>query len=155
MRNLNIHKLQKSLNKLCETLNSLYSINSGGCCYVAYLISKWLDKFNIRYQLVIYNYSKKDVLGISCEVQSMRVNKSPHSSVTRRYSCAHYCLLIIEGGYVNKGDVSGLKRHSISGITNKNIRWVYRTGCWNKMYDTRNNRVVKNMINSFFKNYEE
>lgn len=155
MRNLNIHKLQESLNKLCETLNSLYSINSGGCCYVAYLISKWLDRFGIDYQLVIYDYKKRSTLGISYEVQNMRRGQSSCNSVSGSNSCEHYCLLIIGGGYVNRGDVTGLKQYSISGITNKNIRWIYRTGYWNKMYNTRNNRVVKNMINSFFKNYEE
>lgn len=153
MQNLNVHRLRKSLNILCKTLDDLYGINSGGCCYVAYLISKWLDRFSINYQLVIYDDYKRNTIAISYEIHNMRRNYSMYNSASGRYCCCHYCIFIIGGGYVNRGDITGLKQHSISGITNKNIRWLYNTGNWNKMYDIKNNKALRNIIGKFFKNY--
>lgn len=121
MRNLNVYHLQKFLNILCETLNSLYNVNKGGCCYVAYLISKWLDRFGIDYLLAIYDYRRRNTLSISYEVQNMRREQSLYDSVSGSNSFVHYCLLIVGGGYINKGDVSGLKQYLVSEVTNRSI----------------------------------
>lgn len=153
MRSLNVHSLRRSLNKLCFFLDDLYCINSGGCCYIAYIISKHLDKLGIDYNLSVYNFESKNKSDIVKEVTNM-LRSNNNNSVIGMNTCEHYCLYITGGGYVNKGDVSGLKQYSVEGITCKNIGWIYKHGFWNKRYDTRNNKVVKGIIDSFFKAYE-
>ena len=76
MRLVNVHNLKHSLDCLCSCLDKLYSINSGGCCYVAYLIACHLDKLRVKYDLVIYDYKRKDGACINSEVQNMYLPNS-------------------------------------------------------------------------------
>lgn len=145
--------MRTSLDMLCSYLDQLYDINSGGCCYVAYLIAAHLDKIGINYSLAIYNDSSKNIVNITQEVVSM-IKSNSYESVVGNQTCDHYCLSIVGGGYVNKGDVVGLKKHLVKGITCKNIKWIYRNGFWNDQYDTNNNRNIKRLIDSFFRKYE-
>lgn len=55
MRQLNVHKLVRNLNELCDNLVKEYDVNCGGCCYVAYEIAKHLDRFHISYELRVLN----------------------------------------------------------------------------------------------------
>lgn len=151
MRLVNVHDLKHSLDCLCSYLDKLYSINSGGCCYIAYLIACHLDKLKVKYDLVIYDYKRKDEACINSEVQNMCLP----NSVTGKQTCEHYCISISGGGVVNKGDVTGLKKYIVKGITNKNLKWLYKNGYWNRMYNRDNNKCVKGMINSFFSKYEK
>lgn len=150
MRTINVHGLKHSLDQLCQCLDRLYSINSGGCCYIAYLIACHLDRLNVKYDLVIYDYRKKDEANVNNDI----LNMSLLNSITGNQTCEHYCISISGSGVVNKGDVSGLKKHVVKGITSSNLKWIYRNGDWNKMYSRSNNRCVKGIINSFFLNYE-
>lgn len=43
------------LNYTAYELDRLYNINSGGCCYLAYKIAYWLEKYGIEYYFVIQN----------------------------------------------------------------------------------------------------
>ena len=60
------------LNNLCQKLDILYDINNGGCCYVAYKIAKQLDKLNIKYELVVFDYISKNKSLTSKEVINKR-----------------------------------------------------------------------------------
>lgn len=148
---VNIHDLKHSLDCLCDCLDKLYSINSGGCCYVAYLIACHLDKLKVKYDLVIYDDKRKNKSYINSEVIHMYLP----NSVTGKQTCVHYCISISGGGVVNEGDVTYLKKYVIRDITSRNLKWLYRNGNWNKMYNRDNNKYVKGMINSFFSKYEK
>lgn len=150
MRTINNSKFRHSLNCLCNCLNNLYDINNGGCCYVAYLIAYHLDKLNIRYNLVIYDYIKKDERKIEYEI----LNRHIPNSITGINTCDHYCISI-SGDIINKSDSSYLEKHVIKNVTNKNIKWIYKKGNWNKMYDRNNDKFVRRMINLFFSKYEQ
>ena len=150
MHSVNIHNLKRSLDCLCNYLNKLYNINNGGCCYIAYLIAYHLDKLSIKYNLIIYDDEKRDKFRVISEVQNMYLP----NSVSGKQTCMHYCISISGGGIVNKGDVTFLKKYVITDITSKNLKWLYKTGDWNKMYNRDNNKYVKDQINSFFLGYE-
>ena len=151
MRLVNVHDLKYSLDCLCSCLDKLYSINSGGCCYVAYLIACHLDKLRIKYDLVIYDYKRKDEACINSKVQNMCLP----NSVTGKRTCEHYCISISGGGVVNEGDVTYLKKYVVRNITSRNLKWLYRNGDWSEMYNRDDNEYVKGMINSFFSKYEK
>lgn len=154
MRQLNIHHLKNSLDTLCDCLHNLYNINYGGCCYIAYLIARHLDRLKIRYTLVIYDYNYRNSSNINKEVVSMSKSFSNDSSVTGFNTCSHYCILLVGGGCVNRGDVIGLRRYKIDNINCKNIKWIYKNGAWNSDYNTKNNKIIKGIVDSFFKDYE-
>jgi len=42
------------LNELCEKLDTQYSINFGGCCFVCYCIAKLFEQYNIYYKLTVF-----------------------------------------------------------------------------------------------------
>lgn len=154
MRNLNIHSLCKSINRLCEFLNEEYNINCGGCCFIASILAEHLDRLKIPYDLIAYDYLGKDVDYIQHEVSTKVKNKSYRKSVTGNHTCNHYCLFIEGAGEINSGDFEGCVRHVIKDVQSSNIRWIYRNGEWNIDYDTDNNKVIKNIVKSFFKSYE-
>lgn len=157
MRNINLRNLKQSLDHLCYCLNSLYDINYGGCCYVAYLIACHLDKLKVKYDLVIYDYDypNKDKSMMNYEIRNMCVP----NSVTGKYTSDHYCISIANAGTVNSiivdFDDSNAKRYVIKDITSRNIKWLYRKGHWNDVYNHQNDKYVRGMINLFFSKYEQ
>ena len=128
----------------------------GGCCYLASLIAKHLDKLNIKYDLIIYDNYSRNRENIKCEVISRRRNKGLNNSVTGRYSCNHYCIRLRGAGVINgNGDYAEEHRYSIPNISYKNIRWIYKNSRWNKCYKVQYNKTIKNIVKEFFKNYEK
>lgn len=96
MRFINIDNLKCSLDYLCNFINKLYNINNGGCCYLAYLIACHLDRLKIKYDLIIYDYRKKDENCINDDV----INMYLPSSVTGKQTCDHYCISVLNGGII-------------------------------------------------------
>lgn len=156
MRNLSYYSLLKNLNSLCRFLDETYNVNMGGCCYLASLIAKHLDKLNIKYDLIIYDNYSRNRENIKYEVISRRRNKGLNNSVTGRYSCNHYCIRLRGAGVINgNGDYTEEHRYSIPNISYKNIRWIYKNSRWNKCYKVQYNKTIKNIVKEFFKNYEK
>lgn len=156
MRNLSYYSLLKNLNSLCRFLDETYNINEGGCCYLASLIAKHLDKLNIKYDLIIYDSYSRNRENIKCEVINRRRNKGLNNSVTGYYSCNHYCIRLRGAGVINgNGDYTEEHRYSIPNISYKNIRWIYKNSRWNKCYQVQYNKTIKNIVKEFFKDYEK
>ena len=154
MRNLNIHSLCRSINRLCDFLNEEYNINYGGCCFIASLIAEHLDRLKISYNLIVYDYFEKDVDYVQHEILTKVKNKSYRKSVIGNNTCFHYCLFIEGAGEINSGDFNDCIRYVIKDVQCSNIRWIYRNGKWNKNYDIYNNKSIKNIVKSFFRRYE-
>lgn len=156
MRNLNIHSLRKSINTLCRFLDKEYYVNCGGCCFIASVIAKHLDRLGISYKLIAYDYFDKDLDFVQYEVSNKVKNKSILKSVTGNHTCNHYCLFIEGAGEINTGNIDNesLVRYEIQVVNSSNIRWIYKNGEWNNDYDTNNNKTIKNIVKSFFRQYE-
>lgn len=149
MHKLNVHNLVKRLNELCDKLDSKYYVNFGGCCYLASVIAYHLDKLGIEYRLVIYSNELKNPLYINHEVYSKIKNfRSELNSVSGYNNCNHYTLYIKGAGIINPGH--GRHKYYVDGITASNIKWIYRVSSWNTDYNRRDNRKIRNIINSFF-----
>lgn len=143
MQTINIKELRDSLNILCKELDLNYNINSGGCCYIAYLIASQLDRLKIRYNLVVYSFCDFDQYDFN---QAILNNKN-------WYTCEHYCLSICRNGFVNRGTGLYDNRYIIRNVNSKHIKWIYKHGSWNDCYNISNNKIIKNIINSFFLKY--
>lgn len=154
MRNLNVHDLKRSLDCLCNCLQDLYNVNYGGCCLIAYYMALHLDKLGVNYKLVVYDKIKRQERSINQEVVSMVKAGDISHSITGSNTCNHYCIYLVGGGIVNRGEIDGDFKHTIHSLRARNIKWIYKSGSWNKRYNTSNNESVKGIIDSFFKKYE-
>lgn len=155
MRKLNIHNLVKELNLLCSELQEQYSINHGGCCYLAYLISAELERFGVEYDLVVYDYYKRNRSCVEHEVINCNRNKKLEESITGKHTCDHYCLRIRGAGIVNlHNEDNGNNEYIIPEVPSKNIKWLYKRGRWNMCYSTKNNKIVRKLVKEFFKKYD-
>ena len=155
MRKLNVHSIAKQLNRLCQKLSEEYSINFGGCCFIACEIAKHFDRLGLKYELRIYDDFDKNQKAINLEVRSKHRNKSDSESVVGCYSCFHYFLWLEGAGAINEEAAyfEGYKAYSISNINHTHIRWIYKISAWNNEYNTSNNPKIKKIINSYFKSY--
>lgn len=157
MRSLNCHSLLTSLDALCRFLDDAYDVNSGGCCFLASIIAKHLDRIGLDYELVIYDSYLKDISSIEYEVINRHRNRSKEHSVTGPYCCNHYCIHLKGAGIINSGcnEYGDKYKYIIPDITFKNIRWIYKLGGWNECYEIRHNKTIKNIVKEFFKEYEK
>lgn len=125
------------LNKLCKKLDLEYKINKGGCCFIAYVISKQLEKLNIPYELVVYDDEDR------CDLDT--------DSLTFDETANHYCIKILKQGIVNQGNCNDEDYNVYNIKLNSNdLEYIYNNGSWNRMYDSKNNQTIENIINNFF-----
>lgn len=125
------------LNKLCKKLDLEYKINKGGCCFIAYVISKQLEKLNIPYELVVYDDEDR------CDLDT--------DSLTFDETANHYCIKILKQGIVNQGNCNDEDYNVYNIKLNSNdLEYIYNNGSWNRMYDSKNNHTIENIINNFF-----
>lgn len=154
MRQLNVHRIVTDLNLLCEQLERDYNINRGACCYVAYVIAKHLDKFHIKYNLQVTDCYSKNEDGINREVQQRMKNTCGEDSVVGMNTCIHYYLNVSGGGNVNEGEPDDDEIvYTITEVNHRNIGWIYKHGSWNRCYKRKNNKLIKNLISSYFRQY--
>ena len=129
------------LNKLCKKLDLEYKINKGGCCFIAYLISKQLEKLNIPYELVVYDDEYR------CDLDT--------DSLTFDETANHYCIKILKQGIVNQGNCNDEDYNVYNVKLNSNdLEYIYNNGSWNHMYDSKNNHTIENIINNFFMQFK-
>ena len=118
------NNLFTSLNKLCNNLDNVYNINSGGCCYVAACLAEQLELHNIPFKVIYYNL----------------------------WSC-HYAIKVSDR-YLNRCDYRKKEITEIYNISSKELFDIYNKNNWNKSYNIDNNKIVKLYIVTMFKNYE-
>lgn len=118
--------LIKKLNYLASELDRRYSMNSGGCCYFAYLIAEWLEAYDIEYRFIIQDDGPID--GVSGK---------------------HYCLQIMPSKlFINK--LSKYSHIKTTQLASGQIFSYYRKSNWSEKYDICNNAVVKKAIDNIF-----
>lgn len=129
------------LNDLCDILNELYRINAGGCCYVSYIIAKYLESKNIPYVVCVYN---DDCFTYDSETIYNNIKTRSRKGVfdLYTYSCFHIWIKI------GKFDINSdnLEPERVLNITSKDLKWLYNKADWNETYNPNNNKLIKNMI---------
>lgn len=117
-------ELFKEVNVKCLELQSKYRINCGGCCYVAAVLAELLTKYDIPYQVVYFD----------------------------NWGC-HYAIRVCDR-YLNRDEFN---KHNICNEYNATCESLYEeyysNGCWNDMYDTRYNGIVKISLTRIFDKY--
>lgn len=129
----NLEKLCLNLCFLCKFLDNVYKINAGGCCYVAAIIAKLLEKDEVDFSVIVYNCDYDDFYDIDC-------------------SQYHYTLRI--GEYIINND--GYEECPYSEYPNTysiDLSDHYNECEWNTWYDTNRNKRIKRIIKDFYNDF--
>lgn len=154
---VDINKLIYWLNRTCKSLDDRYDINRGGCCYVAYVIAKLLDKYQVKdYYLGLISDQEKYVEALEYNTRFHIKKDFPNNLMIKEGTCNHYFIILnnkrINGCMYYWGNK---KVHNIKlSIKPKDILWVYRNGTWCDDYDKKYNLRIYNELESVFKKCE-
>lgn len=121
---MNRKKLFKEINELCLKLDKEYSINDGGCCFVAACIAKQLENYKIPFTLIHYDL----------------------------WGC-HYAIKVNDR-YLNRCDFKKNEISAEIKCSASYIYKIYYNQNWNKKYNTKNNKPIEKYIIQLFEKNE-
>lgn len=129
------YQLARRLNSLCKKLNKSFSINYGGCCYVAYCIARLLEKDNFNFSLIVFD-SKHELK------KFVELSELPEPM-------DHYAI-IIEADDVSS-DINCYEDNYDNfyqdfKVSSEDILNYYLNNKWNSCYNPINNIYVKSLI---------
>ena len=143
-----IEEQLESLNAICKNLDKSVTINSGGCCFVAYVLASLCEKYNLKYVLVV-----RDHCGcFDEEVFYECINNRDECDCVGLGddTCNHY-YLEIEGTLINSdGDFDKENDHLMPNVDSNDLKWIYNTGSWNDVYGVSENKHVKETLTKWF-----
>lgn len=150
---MNLQKLTHSLNQLCKVLESNFFVNEGGCCYIAYVIAKNLEKLNIPYKVVLCD---EGIVETEKDFYYGNIKKRSRKGIyDYNYSFTHVYLTIdnLAINYVDYLDENPIELF----LNSKDLFWIYKKGAWNPIYDSKLNPKIYKIINLFISsiNYEK
>ena len=131
------------LNSVCELFETLYDVNCGGCCYLAYCLAKLLDSDNLEYQVVVVSDNCEELM--DCETLS-----------DIPCSCLHYGIYV-GGEYINIDD-SDLENDYVNhfiNVTPDEIKEHYEFGDWNDCYDIDKNDLIWETLKTFYYDFTQ
>jgi hypothetical protein len=138
---------------LCDVLESSFFINQGGCCYIAYVIAKNLEKLNIPYKVVLCD---EDIVVDEKDYYYGNIKKRSRKGIIHYEYSFNHVYLTIDDMAINY--VSYLNDNPIELFLNsKDLFWIYKKGDWNRVYDSKLNPKIYKIINLFISsiNYEK
>ena len=148
-----MYELTTELNKLCQKLDDKWGINSGGCCYIVYLLAQFFEEIHEPYLIKLFNrkadYTEEEAL-------YNIVNKS--NGFPCMYEVAsHYWIYLPKYNIeVNEGGFSEQDGYQLNvPITPEQLLWIYNNGDWNTYYNPKHNNSVKKILTNVFKKYEK
>ena len=146
-------KVANMLNEFFTYLNQEYKINRGGCCYVASIVAKELEKRNIKYSLVggYTNSSSNYARDVRTFLQNARLNKYMDDNVECNFG--YHLYITAEKVQLNRNKCEKYKL--LPGLNSKQILNLYKNNFWNSTYRTKNNTLIKNLIQNKFKEVYE
>lgn len=133
-----------NLNSICSCLDKLYKINSGGCCYIAYIIADILYKEGIDYEVVVIPEEDSELPDEFEDID----DSAYHVFIQVKLDGENYL--------INSGDCSIEEENeavSYEDVTPEDILKYYEGFHWNWVYNTVKNKFVKYVINLLYDNF--
>lgn len=134
----NYRTIYRGLDAICECLNTIYSINSGGCCYIAYCIAQLLEKDSIPFDVIIFDDFGTQTLSELDE------------------ECYHIAVRIVtadEEYIINQGDFELDEITIIENVTSDDLLKYYKRFKWNRVYEVFRNKFIKYVITLLYENF--
>lgn len=115
-------------------LDKTYHINAGGCCFVASVLAKLLERDNVDFTVVVYDCDDcDDFYDIDC-------------------SKYHYAIKV--GNYVINGeDYEVFDSSEFSNVSSKDLLDHYKECNWNDYYNRKRNNYIKRVIKNFYNDF--
>lgn len=136
------------LNNFLSELDKTYDINSGGCCYVAYVLANLLEKHNISYSFVIEDECGYIFDEIVAECIKNRYCEDCYGLFDE--TCIHY-MVSVNNKLLNKMEETEISNcHFFDRINSSDILWIYETGSWNPMFDKSYEDEIFEKLSKFF-----
>lgn len=133
-----LSKIATTMHEVCNLLDTLYDINCGGCCYVAWCLSSLLTEDNINYNVeVVSNYEELE----SCSFFDDLDDAHSHYGIS------------IGGYYINITDCDindAMYHNSFENVTPDDLKKHYDINYWNSCYDIDKNDFIYNIIKQFY-----
>lgn len=131
------------INSLCDCLNTIYHTNSGGCCYIAYIVAEILEKEEIPFEVLVSD-PRYDEGGYPDDFKDL--NDSVY----------HICLEAkpIKDTYrINVGHYDGEYYFHYTNVAALDIYNFYKDNTWNSFYEIAKNKFIKYVINLIYDNF--
>lgn len=145
-------KVLNQLNNFCKLLNNEYNINSGGCCYVAYVLAREFECRNIKYKfatgVIDTTFRGGDIIQVRKNIKEGYPLDSDVSA-----SVKDHLFIVVNDTPINKGIAKRYK--TVAYIKSKDILNAYRDNLWNDYYDTDYNKIISELIKIKFKELYE
>lgn len=154
-----INKVLKNINKDLKEIEQSSYINSGGCCYFAYLIANELDKRDIKYKVIVddnHYYTKKYY---DYQAKNKKLPKQIFGPFHVYLKIGNY---YYDSVYLNTVNRSVWDKTKNFNWTPKQIRLFYlrgkHAGRWNKCFTNNISKYrlnqIKNIIKINFEKYD-
>lgn len=66
--------LVSKLQETCQDLDDKFSVNSGGCMYLAYIVAKKLEKLSVPYYVNMWYDENNDPYHVSLSIEGIDIN---------------------------------------------------------------------------------
>lgn len=116
-----VKRLIRRINNLCVYLDNKYSINRGGCCYVASVIAQKLSELEIEYTVLFDGEPEGEgCFHVWLKAEDIEINSIRHSVIT-----------------------------SEENLSPEEILNIYNSNDWCSIYDIDLNTKIKKLFNRF------
>ena len=109
-------------------------INNGGCCFIAYVVAKNLEKRNIPYSLMVYDYEDYSYEEVS---DTLFVKSFNHYAIKTEYG-------IINGD--SQCEDPDCQSYEFTDFDSESIYNLYKRNDWNSDYDTDENSFTESIV---------
>ena len=142
LKKSNYNKVFNNLNSICDCLDYIYSINSGGCCYIAYIMADILEREGFKFDVLIIPNPEVDM---------------PENFSDLIESTNHVCLRVTTNNDVYlvncTEDYDEDDYIAYYNVSSKDILNYYKSWKWNCIYDVARNKFIKYIINLIYDNF--
>lgn len=140
METINFEMIQ-DLDYLVTFWKNTKRLFSGGCCFAAAIITAELEKRNIPFQIVTWEYFFKS--------SNISVN-----DIANDEQLAHVGVrvgnIIIGGDF----DMYGFSSRVYNNVSSKELMNTYNTNKWNRIYDTKYNKSFEFQVKKLFEMFD-
>ena len=140
-----------SLNTLFTALDTIYDINAGGCCYIAYIVAEELEKRNFNnFSLRIYNnYVLND------EDCFENIENDVDDFPIYSYTADHYVLVYDDIEINPDASSKHLEYVDLHDVDSNFILDICNKGDWNCEFNHNNLTFIRRFIKIIFDQYDK
>lgn len=118
----------KYISSICSTLDTLYYINDGGCCFLAYVIAKYLEQEDISYKVLI-------------------IDNKPIGKFKELKAVAHVCIVIKNDILNYDCGYDVMNKKYFTNITSDDLLNYYNKNNWCTLYNRADNAFIELIFN--------